>query len=148
MGQILAETEAATSASKPADLVTVEHGQPVTTTERVAAAAGLKHASVIKLVRKHRERLEKFGPTRFEIRMGNRGGVPVEYASLCERQATLLFTWLRNTPAVLDGKFRLVDAFFRTAAELQRLKAMQSAPEWKPARIDTKRAFRLMTDVI
>lgn len=31
------------SASKPADLVTVEHGQPVTTTERVAAAAGLKH---------------------------------------------------------------------------------------------------------
>ena len=147
MTKVSKATAAVASSAAPVVLVTVDHGKPVTTTERVAAAAGLKHASVIKLVRKHRERLEKFGPIRFEIRMGNRGGVPTEYAVLSYEQSTLLFTWLKNTPVVMDVKFRLVEAFFKTTAELAKLKALHADPVWQVARTDSKRGYRFMTRI-
>lgn len=76
--------------AQTADLVTVAHGQPMTTTERVAAAAGLKHGSVIKLVREHLADFEEFGEVRFQIRL-NAQGSPTEYAELNEQQAALLF---------------------------------------------------------
>lgn len=130
-----------------AELVTVEHGQPVTTTERVAAAAGLRHKNVLALVREHLPDFEAFGKVAFQTRL-NPQGSPTEYAELNEQQAALLFLYQRNTAKVRAFKMRMLKDFARVTAELNRLKAMQSAPEWKPARIDTKRAFRLMTDVI
>ncbi len=136
------------SASEPAALVTVERGQPVTTTERVAAAAGLQHASVIKLVREHLADFEEFGPIRFQIRMGTRGGVPVEYAELNEQQAALLFLYQRNTAKVRAFKLRMVKDFARVTSELQRLKAMQSAPSWRAARVETKRDFCNVADML
>lgn len=141
-----AQTARAVVQVPAADLVTVEHGQPVTTTERVAAAAGLQHASVIKMVRDHLTDFEEFGKVRFEI--AKSGGRPTEYAELNEQQAALLFLYQRNTVKVRAFKLRMVKDFARVTDELAKLKAMQTTPEWKPARIDTKRAFRLMTDVI
>lgn len=130
------------------ELVTVQHGRPVTTTERVADAAGLQHASVIKLVRKHLADFEEFGPIRFEIRMGARGGVPVEYAWLGEQQAALLFLYQRNTDMVRAFKLRMVKDFARVTAELQRLKAQRSEPAWKAARVEVKRDFCNVTDML
>lgn len=128
------------SASAPADLVTVAHGQPVTTTERVAAAAGLKHASVIKMVRERLADLEELGKVRFQIRL-NPQGSPTEYAELNEQHAALVFLYQRNTAKVGAFKLRMVKDFARVNAELAKLKAMQSAPAWQAERVETKREF-------
>lgn len=138
------------SASRPADLVTVEHGQPVTTTERVAAAAGLQHASVIKLVREHLADFEEFGRVRFQIApFATAGGQQSrEVAELNEQQAALLFLYQRSTAKVRAFKLRMVKDFARVTAELQRLKAMQSAPSWQTARVETKRDFCNVADML
>lgn len=132
------------------DLVTVEHGQPVTTTERVAAAAGLQHASVIKMVRDHLADFQEFGRVRFQIApFATAGGVQSrEIAELNEQQAALLFLYQRNTAKVRAFKLRMVKDFARVTAELQRLKAMQSAPSWQAARVETKRDFCNVADML
>jgi phage regulator Rha-like protein len=132
------------------DLVTVEHGRPVTTTERVAAAAGLQHASVIKLVREHLADFQEFGRVRFQIApLASAGGVQSrEIAELNEQQAALLFLFQRNTVKVRAFKVRMVKDFARVTAELAKLKAMQSAPSWQAARVETKRDFSGVTDML
>jgi phage regulator Rha-like protein len=127
------------SASASADLVIVAHGQPVTTTERVAAAAGLQHATVIKMVRERLADLEELGTLRFEI--AKSGGRPTEYAILNEQHAALLFLYQRNTAKASAFKLRMVKDFARVNAELSKLKAMQSAPAWQAERVETKREF-------
>ena len=135
-----AQTARAVVQVPAADLVTVEHGQPVTTTERVAAAAGLKHKNVLALVREHLADFREFGEVAFQTRL-NPQGSPTEYAELNEPQAALLFLYQRNTKAVRAFKLRLVQDFARVNAELAKLKAMQSAPAWQAARVETKREF-------
>ena len=138
------------SAGEHADLVNVERGQPVTTTERVAAAAGLQHASVIKLVREHLADFEEFGPIRFQIApFATAGGVQSrEIAQLNEQQAALLFLYQRNTAKVRAFKLRMVKDFARVTAELSKLKAMQSAPSWQAVRVETKRDFCNVADML
>lgn len=145
-----AQTARAVVLVPAAELVTVEHGQPVTTTECIATAAGIQHKNVLALVREHIADFQEFGRVAFETRtFATAGGEQSrEVAVLNEPQSTLLFTFLRNTKIVRAVKVRLVREFFRVTAELNRLKAMQSAPAWQAARVETKRAFRLMTDVI
>ena len=103
-------------------------------------ATGLQHASVIKLVREHLADFREFGEVAFETRL-NPQGSPTEYAELNEPQAALLFLYQRNTKAVRAFKLRLVKDFARVNAELAKLKAMQSAPSWQAARVETKREF-------
>ena len=101
------------------DLVTIFDGNPVTTTLILSEGTNNEHHSVIKLVRKYVDDLEEFGPCRFEIDMVNRkqgGGKPIEYAYLNEPQATLLMTYMSNTPIIREFKKRLVAAFFEMAA--------------------------------
>lgn len=132
------------------DLVTVEHGRPVTTTERVAAAAGLQHASVIKLVREHLADFQEFGRVRFQIApFATAGGVQSrEIAQLNEPQAALLLLYQRNTAKVRAFKLRMVKDFARVTAELSKLKAMQSAPSWQAVRVETKRDFCNVTAML
>lgn len=106
------------------DLVTAESGQPVTTSLAIAEHMQMPHASVIKLVRRWKSDFEEFGPIGFEIRMGSplpQGGYgrAAEVAVLNEQQATLLFTYMRNTAKVRDTKKALVRAFFEARALLQ-----------------------------
>jgi phage regulator Rha-like protein len=133
-----------------ATLVTVEHGRPVTTTDRVAAAAGLQHASVIKLVREHLADFEEFGRVRFQIApFATAGGEQSrEVAELNEPQAALLFLYQRNVPKVRAVKVRLVKEFFRVTAELNRLKTQRTAPEWQAARLETRHDFRNVSDML
>jgi phage antirepressor YoqD-like protein len=99
-----------------ADLVTVEHGQTIATTERIAEAIDQQHASVIKLVRKHLVGLiAAGGPIRFAVRVGRRGGAPVEYAELTQPHATMLMLLQRSTPQIAAAKVRLVAEFFGAA---------------------------------
>lgn len=95
-------------------LVTImDDGELRASSEAIATDVKLGHASVIKLVRKHQASLELFGPIRFEIRLGKRGGKPVEIAMLNEQQSTLLVAMMKNSPIVVRCKVRLVQEFYR-----------------------------------
>ncbi|MGE0156722.1 MAG: Rha family transcriptional regulator [Geobacter sp.] len=96
-------------------LVTLFDGNPVTTTLVLADGTENQHGSIIKLVRKYHDDLSEFGQVRFEIRLNTQGS-PTEYAYLNEQQATLLMTYMSNTPIIRQFKKRLVAAFFELAA--------------------------------
>jgi|GEM_PF-1545319 len=97
-------------------LVALFENEPLASTIALAAGLHMQHASIIKLVRKHRASLERFGPIRFEIQArlpGRHGGGDVQFALLNEHQSTLLIAMMRNTALVIECKVRLVEEFFR-----------------------------------
>lgn len=107
-----------TDQKKPMPIVSLFDGEPLASSEALAAGVNHSHESVIKLVRKHQASLERFGPIRFEIRKGSalpQGGFAksTEFALLNESQSTLLITMMRNTAIVIECKVRLVEEFYR-----------------------------------
>lgn len=103
------------------EIVTTEQGHPVTTSLAIAQGLDLPHASVIKLVRRYKSDFEEFSPIGFEIQKGAalpQGGFgrATEIAVLNEQQATLLMTYMRNSPKVRQFKKTLVKAFFHARA--------------------------------
>ena len=103
----------------PFPLVVPLEGEPRASTEIIARGVDQQHASVIKLIRRHERRFERFGKIRFEIRL-NRRGKPTEYAMLNEQQATLLLAFMSNSEKVMDFKEEIVAEFFRMRDELGR----------------------------
>jgi phage antirepressor YoqD-like protein/phage regulator Rha-like protein len=95
------------------ELVTMLGDQAVTTSTAIAAGCEVDHASVIKLVRSYQADLAEFGLLDFKSE--STGGRPTEFALLNEQQATLLLTYMRNTPVVREFKKRLVKEFWRLA---------------------------------
>ena len=80
----------------------------------IADELGIEHATLLKTIKKHLDRLERKEPVRFEIDVVKRpqgGTYEVSYCYLNEYQATLLMTFSRNTEQVLDCKEKLVDGF-------------------------------------
>ena len=105
-------------------IVDVEKGVPKTTTLQIALGLGIQHKSIIQLVRSYKSDFDEFGPLAFEMRMGAplpQGGYghSLQYAVLNEQQATLLLTYMRNSPKVRQFKKALVRAFFEARALLQ-----------------------------
>lgn len=115
---------------------------PFTTSEIIAECAGVSHETVQRLIRRYTADLEEFGVIGFEIRKLNvteKGGRPEKIFHLNREQATLLLTYMRNTPAVRTFKKNLVKAFFRMERKLKKQAA---------AREDRKPLRRSMTDAI
>lgn len=111
------------SKAMPTPIVALLDKEPLAASDALAAGVALSHANVIKLVRRHKASLERFGPLRFEIRKGvalPQGGFAkaTEIALLNEQQATLLISMLRNSPIVIECKVRLVEEFYRMRAAL------------------------------
>lgn len=109
--------------------------EPYTTSEIIAECAGVQHHTVTRLLRKHSERFEAFGLYGFEIHKpdkGTLGGRPRKVYHLNEQQATLLITYLDNTPQVVKFKTNLVKAFFAMRDEVAQFR-LQRALE-KPKR--------------
>lgn len=103
-------------------IVEVDSGIPKTTTLQIALGLGIQHKSVIQLVRSYKSDFSEFGLVTFEMRprlQGFHGGGDVQYAVLNEQQATLLLTYMRNSPKVRQFKKALVRAFFEARALLQ-----------------------------
>ena len=103
-------------------IVDVEKGVPKTTTLQIALGLGLQHKSVIQLVRSYKSDFSEFGLVTFEMRPrlhGGHGGGDTQYAVLNEEQATLLMTYMRNSPRVREFKKALVKAFFEARTLLQ-----------------------------
>lgn len=109
---------------QPRIVVVDNDNTPTTTTLIIAEGTGIQHASVIKLVRQNVSALEEFGRVRFEIRpFETAGGTQTrEIAILNEQQATLLFTFMKNTKIVKEFKIALVKAFYEMAKKLREQK--------------------------
>ncbi|KXU13692.1 prophage ps3 protein 13 [Streptococcus oralis] len=106
--------------------------EPYTTSEIIAECAGVQHHTVTRLLRNHKERFTAFGFYGFEIHKLDGKGRPKKVYRLNEQQATLLITYLDNTPQVVEFKTNLVKAFFEMREELSKFR-MQRALE-KPKR--------------
>lgn len=106
----------------PFPLVTAVDGEPRASSEVIARGVKVQHKNVMSLVKRYQGRLEQFGPLAFETRVkraDGRGGQLTEYVMLNEAQASAILTLMRNSPEVVDFKFRLVGEFFRMRDELQ-----------------------------
>lgn len=100
--------------------------EPYTTDKVIAEYSNNSLHSVRQLIRDKKERLERYGILAFEMRKLTGRGRPEKIYHLNERQATLLITFLDNTPTVEEFKTALVDEFFKLRDEkakwqLQRL---------------------------
>lgn len=94
------------------NLVFVQHGQALTTSEIIAQGVEIQHKNILALVRQYQEDFETFGTVAFETR-GSKGKANYSvFALLNEQQATLLVTYCKNTEVVRKFKVALVKAFY------------------------------------
>ena len=121
-------------------------GQMTFAPKLVAECAEVKRDTVQKLVQRHEKDLREFGRVGFEIRtLQTRGGQQMaKIYHLNEQQATLLLTFLRNTPVVIEFKKELVRQFFAMRKELMNIKAIKA--ERKPLRTSMTDAIKALPD--
>lgn len=131
------------------ELVLLHHNEPMTTSLAIAACTESEHDSVILLVRKYVNELEEFGEVSFQtakpgnsrFEIGNsvfeiencrsKKGRQTEFAFLNEQQSTLLVTFMRNSPVVIEFKKALVRAFFAMRDRLR-----DQAPQFTTRQLD------------
>lgn len=120
--------------------------EPFTTSEIIAECAEVKRDTVQKLIQRHEEDFREFGRVGFEIRpLQTRGGQQmVKVYHLNEQQATLLLTFLRNTPNVIAFKKELVRQFYAMREELMNVRAIRAAR--KPIRLEMTDAIKALPD--
>ena len=97
--------------------------EPYTTPEVIATNTGTKRKSVLDLINRNKEHFERFGVLRFEMAKppkNSKGGRPRKIYRLNEQQATLLITFLDNTPQVELFKVSLVKQFYEMRDELNK----------------------------
>ena len=112
------------------------------------------------LIYGHKKDLEEFGVLSFEMTKplkGSKGGRPTKTYHLNEQQATLLITYLDNTPQVNQFKKSLVREFYRMKRELatrqinraiekpQRKTLMDAVKSWSNA---NQWSYRNMTQLL
>jgi len=92
---------------------------PFTTSKVISDFTGVGHRHIKKQIYLHKSSLETFGLL-VAHETESTGGRPEEITLLNEQQATLLITFLKNTPTVVAFKTELVDQFYRMRTELQK----------------------------
>ena len=119
--------------------------EPYTTDKIISECSNNQLDNVKHLIRNHKRDFEEFGVLGFEIRKLNGRGRPKKTYHLNEQQATLLITYLDNTPEVNQFKKNLVHEFYRMRKELnqrqinraiekpQRKSLMDAVKEWSSA---------------
>lgn len=160
--QIIEEAAKQHNLAGLADLVFV-HGlneEPYTTDKIIAEHSGNDLSSVRRLARIHEQDFKEFGVFGFEIRKplkGSKGGRPEKIYHFNEQQATLLITYLDNTPQVNQFKKALVHEFYRMKQELtqrqinraiekpQRKTLMDAVKSWPNA---NQWSYRNMTQLL
>lgn len=102
------------TATNASPIVSINAGQPVTTSLAIAEGVGNPHKTVIQLIRQNISDLNDFGRVAFEnAPFETAGGIQNrEVAILNEQQSTLLLTYMRNNDVVRAFKKRLVKEFF------------------------------------
>lgn len=120
---------------------------PYTTSEIIAAGAGVQRRTVDHLLLAHKADFEEFGVLRFEMRKppaGSKGGRPEIIYHLNEQQAMLLMTYLKNTEVVRAFKKELVRQFYA----MRSLLLERASPIWQDARSLGKEIRRQETEAI
>lgn len=122
------------------------YDEPFTTADMIAEYAGVNRSSITRSIREHKQSLEKFGTLRLkndELKenksVNSKRGRPFKNYMLNEEQATLLITFLQNTPKVIDFKIELVRQFYAMKTELLQRQLVRTAG---------KTGRREMTDAI
>lgn len=128
------------------ELVFIRKNDAFTDSMVIAEATGNQHNSVIRLIKRQKKQLEKFGTIEFmDLKSKNpNGGRPVRICQLNELQATLLITFLDNTDKVVEFKAELVRQFY----EMRKLLAERQTEVWIEMRKQGKLIRRDETDVI
>lgn len=132
------------------DLVSVDHGQPLTTSRRVAERFGKEHRNVVRAIEKQLsdselsafnvlnfERVEYVdakGETRHEYRMTQAGFSAVAMAFTGVEAARL--------------RVRFIVAFESITKEMHRLKAQRLAPDWRADRAAVARQHSAVNAVL
>ena len=111
---------------------------PFTTSKVVSEVTGVSHRYIKKQIAQRKSELERFGLL-VAHETESTGGRPEEITRLNEQQATVLITFLKNTPVVVAFKVELVRQFYLMREELLRRSTNRIA--LKPIR-------REMTDII
>ncbi len=133
----------------PRDLVHVDHGQPRTTSRRVAQRFGKRHRDVLRSIQRL---IAEAGPAFTE-----RSFALSEYADPTGRtlpeyhltQAGFMLLAMGFTgPEAIALKVQFISAFDAMARELQRLKAQRLAPEWQAARAAVARQHSSVNAVL
>lgn len=112
----------------------------------IAKATNNQHKSIVRLIKQHQVRLEKFGKIEFsDFKSPNsKRGRPTTIYHLNEPQATLLISFLDNSDIVADFKVELVRQFY----EMRRLLAERNTQAWLETRQQGKLTRKAETDVI
>lgn len=120
--------------------------EPFTTSTIIAERAGIQHHTVTRLIQQHEKDFKEFGSLRFEIEVRKRkvGATTAKNYKLNEQQATLLFTFLRNTPTVIEFKKELVRQFYAMRKEVFRAELAKA--ERKPLRTSLTDAIKALPD--
>lgn len=128
------------------ELVMVKKDEAFTDSMIIANGTDNQHLSVMRLVKKHLKRFEKYGRVEFmDLKSKNpKGGRPTKIAQLNEIQAMYLVTLLDNTDKVLDFKALLVEEFCR----MRKVLAERQTEAWLESRKAGKLTRRSETDVI
>lgn len=123
------------------DLVFLEpnkiDSEPFTTSDIIAECAQVQHHAIQQLISRYESDLKEFGGLAFEMRTVKTNLTKVYH--LNEPQATLILTFLKNTPPVREFKKNLVRQFYAMRNELLRRQVERTT--LKPIR-------REMTDAI
>ncbi len=118
----------------------LDKGKTVTSSFIVAENAGITHKSLKNVIRKYESDLKEFGLLPFktaEVEFGR----PETFYEFNEEQATLLFTYLRNTEQVRNFKKKLVKAFYSMRNELGKRKETRDI-----AKIDRNNLTKMIVD--
>lgn len=106
--------------------------EPYTLSSIISECAQVQHRHVKNLLNKHKSDFEQFGKVHFKKSSSDSGQQVRDYI-FNEQQATLLITYLKNTPTVREFKQQLVKAFFEMRDELTQIKLQRTleAPKRK-----------------
>lgn len=106
--------------------------EPYTLSSIISECAQVQHRHVKNLLNKHKLDFEQFGKVHFKKSSSDSGQQVRDYI-FNEQQATLLITYLKNTPTVREFKQQLVKAFFEMRDELTQIKLQRTleAPKRK-----------------
>jgi len=107
------------------DLVINYNGTLATTQDKVSVLTDNNEQSVQRLIRTYKTDLKEFGELNFQNELIRNSKNKINYRKvyyLNEQQATLLLTYMKNTPKVREAKKILVRAFYDMRQKLQALK--------------------------
>lgn len=136
-----------------------DKNESVTTSLAIAEGTGIQHKNILELVRNNFNDFNEFGRVAFQTRpFETAGGIQKrEVAELNEQQATLLFTYMRNSEIVKQFKIRLVKKFYEMrdtirngfdVKNLSRMDILKLAMESEQERLRLENENRLLENKV